>query len=267
MEDFALTLEETEAIKVYNYQGEARPTLISCFVMAERNNKFSVAIEVEGTEKMVIEISDRGHKIEVIRKQETDKMGTKKYKIKENVSLNLEVKIGNSGLLFLPADGDEINGWVSYTLETEDGSLIAEQVAFEAQEVFDETGLVDWFKTEYPDDYRKAKKEGFGEIGARHKLMNVTVNPDVLYEENIVEAQKKALKAWLAKEQPTVYRDPSWGQLCESHLTFVMPGAEYKPDKDECLISREEAFEWYLYAEDPKRAYYIQETIIEPDVK
>lgn len=40
---------------------------LSCFLWAEEDNKFSIAIEIKGEERFVIEVSGRGNKIEVIK--------------------------------------------------------------------------------------------------------------------------------------------------------------------------------------------------------
>jgi hypothetical protein len=64
MKDFEMTLENGESAKIYAYQGEEVPMETICvFLCQNKPNSFAIAVEVNGCEKHVVEISDRGHKI------------------------------------------------------------------------------------------------------------------------------------------------------------------------------------------------------------
>lgn len=76
MEDFSMTLCEKESATVHTRLGSRIPkTAVSCFLWAEKANSFSIAISVEGAERFVVEVSDRGNVIDVTKSMTNDLIG------------------------------------------------------------------------------------------------------------------------------------------------------------------------------------------------
>lgn len=67
MEDFEMTLEVPEAAKIRFWLGEIPSTSVGVFVYVESKDRASISISIEGEERFVVDISDRGNRINVVK--------------------------------------------------------------------------------------------------------------------------------------------------------------------------------------------------------
>ena len=65
MQDFEMSLDKNESAKIRAWLGEIPSTSVSVFLWAESSDIMSVSINVEGKERFVVKISDRGNRIKI----------------------------------------------------------------------------------------------------------------------------------------------------------------------------------------------------------
>lgn len=185
-----------------------------------------------------------------------------KFEIKENVEINLvaEVRDGKLGFMSISTDTD----WASYSLESDEGDLIAEHVSFEPLEIHEIDLLIEWYKSIDPEGYALCDDEEDTLDAAEEKLREVLDSPDTLYDDSQPDAEKSALKSWLEDEEPKIYRDDMNGHGNQFHLTFVMDGAKYEPGDREYEISPEDAVKYmFMYRNDPTTEDFSSISVIE----